>query len=121
MSRELADMNQKAMELRERFYLELEFARANRPAGNSDKEWQHLERAHVLGQFYPWKHLYVHILMIRFSFVNFRIREIIGQIPRLILSVPGSVTGLAPKGNTGGSDVGIFEPMEFPDDLKVYF
>jgi hypothetical protein len=114
-------MNQKAMELRERFYLELEFARANRPAGNSDKEWQHLERAHVLGQFYPWKHLYVHILMIRFSFVNFRIREIIGQIPRLILSVPGSVTGLAPKGNTGGSDVGIFEPMEFPDDLKVYF
>ena len=109
------------MELRERFYLELEFVRASKDAGNCDKEWHHLERAHVLGQFHPWRHLYVHILMIRVSFVHFRIREIIGQIPRIILAVPGSVTRLAPNGNTGGSDVGIFEPMEIPEDLKVYF
>ncbi|HVH17070.1 MAG TPA: DUF3703 domain-containing protein [Myxococcota bacterium] len=25
--------------------------------------------------------------------------------------------GRAPRGNTGGADVGIFAPMEIPDDL----
>jgi len=31
----------------------------------------------------------------------------------------GSWTGRAPRGNTGGADVGIFTPMEIPPDLRA--
>lgn len=114
-------MENKGIRLLEKYCLELALARTSRFSGNYDKEWYHLERAHVLGQFHPWRHLRVHLLMIRFSVVHFRVKEMVGQIPRIILAVPGSITKLAPKGNTGGSNVGIFEPMEIPDDLRVYF
>lgn len=59
------------------------------------------------------------MLMIRFGFVHWKIGEILGQIPRIILAIPGSLTGLAPKGNTGGSNVGSFTPMKIPDDLNL--
>ena len=45
-------------------------------------------------------------------------REIAGQLLRLILAVPGSVSGRYPVGNTGGADVGAFSPMAVPDDLR---
>lgn len=100
---------------------ELSLSLTSRDSGNFDKEWKHLERAHILAQFFAIRHFYVHILMIRFSLVHFKGYEILGQIPRIILAIPGSLTGLAPKGNSGGSNVGIFTPMEIPDDLKKAF
>ena len=45
-------------------------------------------------------------------------REIAGQLLRLILAVPGSVSGRYPVGNTGGADVSAFSPMAVPDDLR---
>jgi hypothetical protein len=47
------------------------------------------------------------------------LRELFGQLPRLLLAAPGSWTGRAPRGNTGGADVGIFTPMEIPPDLSA--
>ena len=41
-----------------------------------------------------------------------------GQLLRLILAVPGSVSGRYPVGNTGGADVSAFSPMAVPDDLR---
>ena len=46
--------------------------------------------------------------------------EILGQIPRLLLSVPGSIAGRAPSGNTGRSSVGIFAPMPIPEELRPW-
>ena len=41
-----------------------------------------------------------------------------GQTIRLLLAVPGSVSGRYPVGNTGGTDVSAFQPMPVPDDLR---
>jgi hypothetical protein len=56
-----------------------------------------------------------------FSFALRRgdLRELLGQLPRLLLAAPGSWTGRAPRGNTGGGDVGIFTPLEIPADLAA--
>ena len=79
--------------------------------------WTHFSRAHILGQFYVWPHLKVHLWMFLFGLKTFNIQEIIGQIPRLILAAPGSIFKKAPLGNTGLSNVGIFQPMPIPSDL----
>ena len=44
--------------------------------------------------------------------------ELIGQLFRIIVAAPGSVTGKYPVGNTGGADVSAFAPMPIPDDLR---
>jgi hypothetical protein len=45
-------------------------------------------------------------------------RETVGQLARVLLAVPGSVSGRYPVGNTGGADVSAFRPMTVPDDLR---
>jgi hypothetical protein len=45
-------------------------------------------------------------------------RELAGQTIRLLLGVPGSVSGRYPVGNTGGADVSAFQPMPVPGDLR---
>ncbi len=100
------------------FEKEIDLANQSKVNGFASEEWNHLERAHILGQFYALKHLYVHVLMIGYSVRHKLVREFLGQIPRIMLAVPGSILKLAPKGNTGGADVGIFEPMQIPDDLQ---
>jgi hypothetical protein len=46
-------------------------------------------------------------------------REVAGQLLRLLLAVPGSLTGRYPVGNTGGAAVSAFRPMPIPDDLRA--
>jgi hypothetical protein len=46
-------------------------------------------------------------------------REVAGQLLRLALAVPGSLTGRYPIGNTGGADVSAFRPMPIPEDLRA--
>lgn len=68
-----------------------------------------LEKAHVLSQPKAIEHLIVHLLMFRLAW-KFRVwKEVTGQIPRILLAVPGSLTGKAPKGNVGSTRMGIFE------------
>jgi hypothetical protein len=85
---------------------------------NHNSAWNHLERAHILSQFYVGPHLLVHLYMMIFAVKTRDWREALGQIPRLILAAPGSYFHRAPLGNTGGSDVGIFQQMEVPLDLQ---
>jgi hypothetical protein len=44
--------------------------------------------------------------------------EVLGQLFRLAVAAPGSVTGRYPVGNTGGANVSAFAPMPVPDDLQ---
>jgi hypothetical protein len=44
--------------------------------------------------------------------------ELVGQVFRMIVAAPGSMTGKYPVGNTGGADVSAFTPMPIPDDLR---
>ncbi len=80
--------------------------------------WKSLERAHILGQFFWKEHLHIHFLMLSLGLKTFNFKEAMGQIPRLLLSIPGSLLRKAPKGNVGTIRAGIFEPMPIPEDLK---
>lgn len=81
--------------------------------------WLHLERAHILGQPYPIEHTAVHWKMLLFGFKTKNSKEIIGQLPRLLVGGVKSFVGKIPVGNTGGANVPPLKPMEIPDDLII--
>jgi hypothetical protein len=83
------------------------------------QSWRHLERAHILGQPYPLEHTAVHWKMLCFGIKIKNNKEIIGQIPRLLVGGVKSFVGKIPTGNTGGANVPPLQPMEIPDDLLL--
>jgi len=89
-------------------------------AGNQySLSWQHLERAHILGQPYPLAHTAVHWKMLQFGIRIKNTKEVIGQIPRLIFGGIKSFVGKIPVGNTGGANVPPLQPMQIPEDLQA--
>lgn len=68
-----------------------------------------LEDEHVRVQFLAIPHFMVHWKMLKLALKFRQWTEFLGQIPRLILAIPGSLTGRAPKGNVGSTKMGIFE------------
>lgn len=104
------------------YYLrELVEYRAALRDGNLVHAWQHLERAHIIGQSYPWEHSYAHWLMLRFGIAIKDWREIAGQIPRLLIGGVKSFVGKIPVGNTGGANVPPLKPMTIPKDIDAMF
>jgi hypothetical protein len=87
--------------------------------GHLQEAWRHLERAHILGQAYPYQHSEAHWLMLRFGFMIKDWTEIRGQILRLFVGGVKSFVGKVPVGNTGGANVPPLLPMEIPEDLKA--
>lgn len=92
--------------------VELAFAR-----DDLDSAFAHLERAHVLGQWYVGTHLRTHLGMLRIGWRRRDLREILGQFMRIPGGVIGSAIGRVPRGNTGGSRVSAFREMPIPPDL----
>ncbi len=86
-------------------------------AGDLPQAWRHLERAHIIGQAYPLEHTYAHWLMLVFGFRIKNLREVAGQLPRLLVGGVKSFVGKIPVGNTGGANVHPLKPMEIPADL----
>lgn len=80
--------------------------------------WRHLERAHILGQPYPAAHTAVHWYMFLFGFKTRNAKEVIGQLPRLLVGGVKSWAGMIPLGNTGGANVSALQPMPIPADLQ---
>ena len=80
--------------------------------------WRQLERAHILGQPWAVEHTEIHWLMLGFGFRIKSGREIVGQIPRLLVGGVKSFVGKIPVGNTGGANVPPLMPMEIPQDLQ---
>jgi Protein of unknown function (DUF3703) len=83
------------------------------------QSWRHLERAHIIGQPYPAAHTSVHWKMLVFGIKIKNGKEIIGQIPRLLVGGVKSFVGKIPLGNTGGADVPPLQTMEIPEDLSA--
>ncbi len=81
--------------------------------------WYHLERAHILAQAWPREHSYVHWRMLRFGFFIKSPKEVIGQIPRLLVGGVKSFVGKIPVGNTGGANIPALQTLEIPDDLNL--
>lgn len=80
--------------------------------------WNHLERAHIIGQAYPLEHSYVHWKMLLFGIRIKSPKEVIGQIPRLLVGGVKSFVGKIPVGNTGGANVPPLKSMEIPQDIQ---
>ena len=88
---------------------------------NLSEAWNHLERAHILGQKYPFEHSFVHWKMLQFGFKIKNTKEILGQIPRLIFGGIKSFVGKIPVGNPGGANVPPLKPFPIDEDLKIIF
>jgi len=97
---------------------EIEKYKSEFTKGNLQVAWRHLERAHILGQSWPREHNYSHWLMLKFGIHIKDTKEVLGQIPRLIIGGVKSFVGNIPVGNTGGANVPPLKPMEIPDDIK---
>lgn len=100
------------------FRKEIEIADSYFAKNDFRSSWHHLERAHILGQPYPYPHTLVHWKMLVFGIKIKDLREIAGQIPRLLVGGIKSFVGEIPVGNTGGANVPPLERMEIPCELK---
>ena len=85
--------------------------------GDTAAAWRALERAHILSQPLLGQHMRIHWLMLRYAIRLRDVREILGQIMRLVLAPAGALAGRIPAGNTGRSNVSAFAPMPVPEDL----
>ena len=104
--------------LKPHYQKELEAYREAFGKNQLQQAWRHLERAHILGQHYPYQHSEVHWFMLRFGLKIKDRKEILGQIPRLLVGGVKSFVGTIPVGNTGGANAPPLKPMEIPEDLQ---
>ena len=63
-------------------------------------------------------HLRTHGAMLAAALRRGDRREVVGQLLRLVVAAPGSLSGRYPVGNTGGADVSALQPMPIPEDLR---
>ena len=104
-------------EIRERIDGNLSEARTARRRGDWGRCWQLLEDAHVLSQPWAWPHVRVHGAMLAAGFVGRDVREVRGQLLRLVVAGPGSAIGKYPVGNTGRANVSALRSMPIRPDL----
>lgn len=102
--------------VRELYDREMGSARA---AASTDDRWLHLERAHIVSQPYPWLHTRNHAAMLYLAVCQRDRRETLGQLLRVTVAAPGSLSGRYPPGNTGRATVGLMTPMAIPPDLMA--
>ena len=106
-----------AGEIRERIDANLSEARTARQRGDWDRCWRLLEDAHVLSQPWAWPHVRVHGAMFATGLIRRDVREVRGQLLRLVVAGPASAVGKYPVGNTGRATVSALQPMPIRPDL----
>ena len=104
-------------EIRERINSLLLEAKEYRRQSDWDCCWQLLEDAHVLSQPWARPHTRVHAAMLATGLRSRDVREVHGQILRLIVGGPASAVGRYPTGNTGRARVPATRPMSIRPDL----
>jgi hypothetical protein len=97
---------------------ELDLYRMYLCENNFGKAWYHLERSHIIGQSYPLEHSYSHWLMLKFGFKQKNVKEVFGQLLRLVFGGWKSFINHVPIGNTGGANVPPLKPLPIPEDIK---
>jgi hypothetical protein len=92
---------------------------AAKTADTAEARWHHLERAHIVSQPDLWLHTRNHVAMLGLALRQHDRREALGQIVRIIVAAPGSLSGRYPEGNTGRVAAGLMTPMLIPVDLAA--
>lgn len=88
-------------------------------AGDLNRAFQHLERAHIIGQTFVGAHAQAHWLMFTLEIRRRRIADAFGQAVRLVLGAIGSAVGVVPIGNTGGTDISMFKRLPIAPELQA--
>ena len=83
-----------------------------------DEAFGHLERAHVLGQVYVGPHVRAHWLMLRIAVHRREPFAVVGQAIRIVLGALGSAVGVVPIGNTGGTNISMFQRLPIAPELR---
>ncbi|MDA2962119.1 MAG: DUF3703 domain-containing protein [Actinomycetota bacterium] len=104
-------------EIRKRLRLNLTEAREAWMFKDFDRCWSLLEDAHVLSQPWALMHVRVHGSMFVAAIVQRDVREVRGQLSRIAVAGPGSLSGRYPTGNTGRARVPATQPMPIRSDL----
>ena len=95
---------------------ELKAAEVADAAGRPEVSFEHLERAHVLGQASTVEHVRAHLHMLLWALRHRRTKEVFGQVMRIVGAATKTVFWI-PVGNTGGANVSPFKRMPIPGDL----
>jgi hypothetical protein len=104
-------------EIRTRLQQNLLEARQARKSKDFDRCWALLEDAHVLSQPWAWLHVRVHGSMFVAAVVQRDVREVRGQVSRIAVAGPGSLSGRYPTGNTGRARVPATQAMLIAEEL----
>ena len=88
-------------------YVKAELAKAKAAQNNKNysQAFHYLENAHVLGQESTYWHVKIHFLMLIWGIKQLDLKEIFGQIIRVIGAAALTYVKGVPIGNTGGSNV----------------
>jgi hypothetical protein len=110
-------MKKTTTEIRDTINRNLTEAREARMFKNFDRCWSLLEDSHVLSQPWAWLHVKVHGSMFVAAIVQRDVREVRGQLSRITVAGPGSLSGRYPTGNTGRARVPATQPMPIAGEL----
>jgi hypothetical protein len=94
-------------------------ARDARATGDTNVEWAHLERAHIISQPLAVAHVRTHLAMLSYGWRRRDRHEIAGQLARVLVAGPDSLIRRYPRGNTGGGNVSAVLPIAISDDLTA--
>jgi hypothetical protein len=104
-------------EIRTRLQQNLLESRQARKSKDFNRCWTLLEDAHVLSQPWAWLHVRVHGSMFVAAMMQRDVREVRGQLSRIAVAGPGSLSGRYPTGNTGRARVPATQPMSIAGEL----
>lgn len=104
--------------LRHAYDAEMAAATSLYAAGECGQAYQHLERAHVLGQRYVVPHVATHYWMLKLGARRRSMPEVLGQFIRIVLGALGSAVGIVPTGNTGGTNISMFRRLPLDPEIQ---
>ncbi|MFY9241835.1 MAG: DUF3703 domain-containing protein [Polaribacter sp.] len=107
-------------ELKTEYYHQLNLGKEALKNNNFEISFYHLENAHVLGQKHILRHTISHYWMLVFGIKKKSIKEVLGQIVRIVASLLFTFIWV-PKGNTGGTNVSPIKILPMRNELKKYF
>lgn len=88
-------------------------------AGDVEGAWRRLGDAHVLSQPWARPHVEIHGSMLGLGWRTGSVREVVGQVGRLLVAGPASLAGRFPTGNSGRANVSAFAPAPVRADLAT--
>jgi hypothetical protein len=106
--------------LKTAFYHQLKLGKINLKKNDLKTSFYHFENAHVLGQKHIIRHTISHYWMFIVGIKSRNLKEIIGQVARIIASLLFTCIWV-PQGNTGGSSISPIKKMPIRKELKKYF